>query len=59
MPLHPAKRLETIRMPFPTRDQAFAILSEHTQGESLLKHAFAVEASMRHYAGRFGADPEA
>jgi len=45
-------------MPFPSRPEALAILTEHTQGDSLLKHAFAVEASMRHYATRYGADPE-
>jgi putative nucleotidyltransferase with HDIG domain len=40
------------------RDQALAILKEYTQSESLLKHAAAVEAAMRHYAGRFGEDVE-
>ncbi|HEU4365135.1 MAG TPA: HD domain-containing protein [Candidatus Krumholzibacteria bacterium] len=33
-----------------------AILTEHTKGESLLKHAFAVEAAMRFYAARAGED---
>jgi putative nucleotidyltransferase with HDIG domain len=36
-----------------TRDQALALLKEFTQSESLLKHALAVEAAMRHYAGWF------
>ncbi|MCX8091811.1 MAG: HDIG domain-containing protein [Verrucomicrobiae bacterium] len=41
-----------------TRDQAMALLREFTQSESLLKHAFAVEAAMRHYAARFGENVE-
>jgi putative nucleotidyltransferase with HDIG domain len=40
------------------REQALAILREYTQSQSLLKHALAVEAAMRHYAGRFGEDVE-
>lgn len=37
-----------------TRNEALALLSEYTQSPSLLKHAFAVEASMRWYAEHFG-----
>jgi putative nucleotidyltransferase with HDIG domain len=40
------------------RDVAWAILTEFTKGDSLRKHARAVEASMRAYAVRFGEDPE-
>ena len=40
------------------REQALALLQEYTRSESLIKHALAVEAAMRHYAGHFGADPE-
>ena len=40
------------------RETAWAILTEFTQGDSLRKHARAVEASMRAYAVRFGEDPE-
>ncbi len=41
-----------------TRDEALAILKEYTQSESLLKHAYAVEAAMRAYAKKFGDDEE-
>ena len=41
-----------------TRDEALALLREYTQSESLVKHALAVEATMRYYAGRFGGDVE-
>lgn len=41
-----------------TRDEALTLLKEYTKSESLLKHAFAVEAAMRHYANRFGENPE-
>jgi predicted hydrolase (HD superfamily) len=36
------------------RDNAWAILTEYTKSESLLKHALAVEAAVRGYARRFG-----
>lgn len=39
-----------------TRDNAWALLNEYTKGESLLKHALAVEAAVRGYARRFGED---
>ena len=40
------------------RAGAWAILTEFTGSDSLRKHARAVEASMRAYAGRYGEDPE-
>jgi putative nucleotidyltransferase with HDIG domain len=39
-----------------TREKAWALLTEYTKSESLLKHAMAVEASVRGYARRFGED---
>jgi putative nucleotidyltransferase with HDIG domain len=41
-----------------TRDNAWNILAEHTQGESLRKHALAVEAAVRGYARLFGENEE-
>ncbi len=38
------------------RDAAWALLCEHTKSESLRKHGLAVEASMRHFAQKFGED---
>jgi putative nucleotidyltransferase with HDIG domain len=40
------------------REAAWEILTEFTQGDSLRKHARAVEASMRAYAGHYGEDVE-
>ena len=42
----------------PTRDDAWALLSEYTKSDSLLKHALAVEAAVRGYARTFGEDEE-
>src|SRR5437660_4824327 len=36
------------------RDEAWALLTEYTKSESLLKHALAVEAAVRGYARTFG-----
>jgi putative nucleotidyltransferase with HDIG domain len=41
-----------------TRDEAWLLLIEFTQSESLRKHALAVEAAMRHYAVHFGENVE-
>jgi len=42
----------------PTRDDAWKLLCEYTQGESLRKHALAVEACTRAYARKLRADEE-
>ena len=42
-----------------SRDQAWSVLTEFTQSDSLRKHARAVEASMRAYAARYDQDVEA
>jgi putative nucleotidyltransferase with HDIG domain len=41
-----------------SRDEAWALLTEYTKSDSLLKHAMAVEAAVRGYARRFGEDEE-
>ena len=41
-----------------TRSEAWGLLTEFTQSESLRKHAVAVEACMRSYARKFGEDEE-
>lgn len=38
------------------REQAWTIVTEYTQSESLRRHMLAVEAAMRAYAPRFGGD---
>ena len=39
-----------------TREAAWALLTEYTKGDSLRKHALAVEAAVRGYARHFGED---
>jgi putative nucleotidyltransferase with HDIG domain len=41
-----------------TREDAWGLLTEFTQSESLRKHALAVEACVRAYAQKFGEDEE-
>lgn len=42
-----------------TRDDAWNLLCEYTEGESLRKHALAVECAVRAYARKWGEDEEA
>ena len=46
----------TVRVP--TRDEAWALLNEFNKNESLIKHALAVEAVMRHMAEKAGGNPD-
>jgi len=41
-----------------TRDTAWQLLTEYTTGDSLLKHALAVEAALRGYARQFAENEE-
>lgn len=41
-----------------TRDEAWELLCEYTKGDSLRKHAMAVEAVMKAYAKRLGEDQQ-
>src|SRR5229473_7011045 len=53
--LHYRLSLETV---MPTREEAWSLLCEFTQSESLRKHMLAVEACVRAYARKNGSDEE-
>lgn len=40
------------------REDAWKLLTEHTQNQNLIRHMLAVEAAMRAYARKFGEDEE-
>ena len=42
----------------PTREEAWKLVSEYTENQNLVRHMLAVEAAMRAYARRFGADED-
>ena len=43
-------------MKWPSREEAFSLLTEFTENKNLIKHGLAVEAAMRSYADAFGED---
>ena len=45
-------------MPLPTREEAWALLGQWVQSDSLRKHMLAVEAAMRAYALKYGENVE-
>lgn len=42
----------------PTREEAYQLLAEYNKGDSLIKHALAVEGVMRYFARKRGEDEE-
>jgi putative nucleotidyltransferase with HDIG domain len=42
----------------PTRDDAYQLMTQHVKNENLQKHMLAVEAAMRFYARKYGADEQ-
>ncbi|WFA10166.1 HD domain-containing protein [Tissierella sp. Yu-01] len=42
----------------PTREDAYKLLTKHTETDHLIKHALAVEATMAHFAEIYGEDVE-
>src|SRR5579863_4617606 len=55
---HPTGKRKTREKTPMNRDDAWCLLTEFTQSESLRKHALAVEACMRAYAHKFGEDEQ-
>ena len=42
----------------PTREEAYDLLKEYNESDSLIKHALAVEGVMRYFARKRGEDEE-
>jgi len=42
----------------PTRQHAWELLNQYTKKPTLIKHALAVEATMRYFAERAGEEPD-
>ena len=42
----------------PTRKEAFSLLKQYNKSQSLVNHALMVEATMRHFAKKYGEDEE-
>ena len=45
-------------IPVPAREEALALVREYVKNEGLVRHMLCVEAAMRFYAEKFGADVE-
>ena len=45
-------------MPLPARDEALALLRNHTENENLIKHMLSVEATLRAWARKLGKDED-
>lgn len=43
---------------YPTREEAYTLLKQYNETESLINHALMVEATMRHFAKKYGDDEE-
>ena len=65
-PQHPSDAFHLSLLPLfhftplmiPTRENAWQLVTEYTQSDSLCRHMLAVECAMRAYATRFSEDPE-
>lgn len=42
----------------PSREEALALLKQYNDSDALIRHGYAVEAVMRHFAAKYGEDPD-